>query len=701
MATTRLGDGAVRTPPASSVDRGAIALSRARARARALALALALAPPVSASAQDDQEDAFGATARLRAPLAATNPEDATAAGTRIDADGPGRASQEVSEALIEVPGLRVQQRGGAGAGVGALLTLRGAEAGHTAVLFDTIPLTGPDSGPFDLSVVPLSALQAVEVYRGGAPAWYGQGAIGGVLRYVPATAGRDLLQATVGAGSFGRRELRTTAAVTRPQLRGVRFVGHLRALSADNDYAYVDDGGTRHDATDDRTLHQQNADLLQTDALMHGGVDLGGGRLSLLVAGHGRTGGVPGPLAARALRMRRKLVRTLAGAAYTHEAFDPDGERHHRLQLVAAGTQQRNAVSDPFPELGLAGPIAADDLWQRGFVRAAGGVRLLPFLEPTVIATLARDAYRPSDPLAFTNPPRPSDRSTVALTAEPRVYGRLLGMRAELRPSLRAQWSRSEVRAETGLQRIDSVRSQYAPTYRLAAALEPIGGLTFSASVATGKRLPSIGELFGDRAYQEPNPTLRPERATAVDAGAVVRGRRGALRGAVELRGFALRVRDLIRFELTSQHTVLPRNIARGDVLGAELGIGGRYGRHLSLASSLTVMRSENAFGKALPLRPPLQVLARPQLHFFPGFADELTAFGEVHHVAFVYLDEAERTHLPGRTLFSAGASLTLWHARATVDVRVNNLLDLRVTDVLSRPLPGRDYRLSLTLRHD
>ncbi|MGD8863164.1 MAG: TonB-dependent receptor [Myxococcales bacterium] len=649
-----------------------------------------------AQAQEAGEE-LGATATVQRPLAATNDEDPTASGSTVELLDRSRALEEVAEAVVEVPGLRVQDTGGAGGFAG--VSLRGAEVGHTVVRLGAIPLNTPDSGAFDLSVLPARAFERVEVYRGGAPAWHGDGAIGGTVRFVPARGRRSSVQATAGAGAFGRRELRASSSVTGRGARDADLFTHLRVLSADNDYPYDDDGGTGFIRSDDRVLRQRNADILATDGLMHAGVDALGGRVSVLLAGHGREQGVPGPLVSPTARVRRKLVRGLAGLAYEREALAPNGQRRHRLQLVASGSQQLNALTDMYAggELGLAQPVASHDLWQRATLRAAGSVAALPFLEPTLVLSARADAYRPENRVPGGVPQRDSDRLTIAAVLEPRLHGRLLGMRAELRPSVGLALSQTSIGARSDAQS----RDDFVPTYRVAAAIEPWTPLTLSASVASGKRLPSISELFGDRVYQEPNPSLSPERSTAVDGGAVLRGRFGGLRGVVEARGFALFVDDLIRFERTAQYTVRPDNVASARMLGIELGASGELGRHFGLRTATTLMDTENQFGRDLPLRPELQVLVRPELRLYPARRARVMAFAEAHHVSFVYLDDKNLADLPGRTLFDLGAAASLWGERVELRVQVKNLFGARVSDLLSRPLPGRDVRVSVTWRED
>jgi iron complex outermembrane receptor protein len=661
-----------------------------------LACAAVVATTASAARAQEQPAAFGARARVQGAIAATNAEDPTASGTELDVRGRTRALEQVSEALVEAPGVRVQESGGVGAFSG--VALRGAEAGQTAVLLGSIPLTSADSGAFDLGTLPLAVLDAIEVYRGGAPVWFSEGAIGGVVRFVPRSARQNLLRLDTGYGAYGRFELAATSAVVRDGGARPGFFSFVGLTGADNDYPYVDDGQTRFDRSDDRTLRQRNARALIGDGLLHAGVDALGGRLEAVLAGHAQSEGIPGPLAAPTLNVHRQLVSTLGAVSWERERLDADGERRYRVQLLASGSEQQSRFSDLGSELGTSQVVASDDAWWHGYVRAAGSLRVLPYLTPTLIASFTRDDYRPSDALAFRSPPRPSGRDTEALALEARAFGRVGGVPVELRPSLRLAASQTAVWVDG--MRDDTAQRQHilTATYRVAAAVAPLPALSLSASAATGTRLPTMLELFGDRVFQQPNPELEPERGRSVDASAVARGSIGDYHANAELRGFAMFIDDLIRFERTAQFTVRPANIASGRILGFELGTRQTYGRHLALAAALTAMQTRNQFGQALPLRPPLQFTARPELALFPAFAARLTLFAEVEHVSYVYLDDANLTFLGARTLLSSGAALRFLGGHVTLALRVRNLFDAQTVDALSRPLPGRQWLLSLAI---
>lgn len=660
-----------------------------RRRAAAVVCALCLGWGARARAQAE-EPSYGAYARVRAPIAATNSEDASASGTALDVEARTGALESVADVIADAPGARIESTGGLGSFSG--VALRGAGLTHTTVLLGDVPLNTPDSGAFDLSLVPLEALESVEIYRGGAPVWWSEGAIGGVVRLVPRRAKQRLLQTRVGFGSFGRLEVSGTSSLVLASGALLSQVGYARA---DNDYAYLDDGQTRFDASDDVVLHQHNAQIDSGNGLMHAALDAFGGQLDLVLTGHGRIEGVPGPLAAPTDHVQRKLVRVLGALAFTRQGYAADGARTYRVQALASASHQSNQLTDLDRELGISRAVASNDAWNRAYGRLAGSVAATAFLEPTLIVSAARDDYAPDDPLAFSEPSRPSGRSTQAVAFEPRVHGALGQVQLELRPSLRGQWSQTSISDDTSAS--STHHDEALATYRIAGVVAPITALAFSASFSTGTREPSILELFGDRVYQVPSLELRPERSRAADISAVLRARAGIARGSVELRGFALFIDDLINFRRTSQFTVKAENVDSAEIFGAELGMQGEIGQHFALHASATAMHTRNQFDRELPLRAPLLAQARPEVSLFPSFADRIALFAEVEHTSFMYLDATNRTVLHGRTLVSAGGLIDLLEERLTLSTRIQNLTDQSATDVLSRPLPGIQVLFSIS----
>jgi outer membrane receptor protein involved in Fe transport len=94
--------------------------------------------------------------------------------------------QTVAGALEMVPGIAVLYSDALGEA--PRLTVRGfyggGETEYVTVLLDGVPLTGLATGQMNWDMIPLAALEAIEVVRGNASAAYGDAAVGGVVNLI-------------------------------------------------------------------------------------------------------------------------------------------------------------------------------------------------------------------------------------------------------------------------------------------------------------------------------------------------------------------------------------------------------------------------------------------------------------------------------------------------------------------------------------
>ena len=92
-------------------------------------------------------------------------------------------SKSLVDVMRRLPGVDVAQNGGLGQT--SYIYIRGAEARHTLVLIDGIPLAKSGiTGIADFSQIPLSLIQRIEMIRGPRSAVYGADAIGGVINII-------------------------------------------------------------------------------------------------------------------------------------------------------------------------------------------------------------------------------------------------------------------------------------------------------------------------------------------------------------------------------------------------------------------------------------------------------------------------------------------------------------------------------------
>jgi outer membrane receptor for ferrienterochelin and colicins len=112
---------------------------------------------------------------------------------------------ELSAVLVERTGIAAE--GGHPVGAGVMLQGMGSE--RVLVLIDGQPFIGRISGGLDLSRIPTSMIERVEVVKGPQSTLYGSEAMGGVVNVITRAPSRDARQATISAagGSHGRLDL--------------------------------------------------------------------------------------------------------------------------------------------------------------------------------------------------------------------------------------------------------------------------------------------------------------------------------------------------------------------------------------------------------------------------------------------------------------------------------------------------------------
>ncbi len=646
-----------------------------------------------AQAQDEAELEVEATASR--PIAAGSELDPTTSATSVDAHHRPRAMESLDELMLEVPGAITRRSGSAGAFAG--LGLRGAGAEHTTVLLGSVPLMSPDGSAFDLSTLPVWVLDRVDVYRGGAPVWLGSGGIGGVLHLIPRAARGSGFELSGGVGSFALYEGRASASVREGELSMLAAAG---ATSTSGRYPYLDDGRTALDPSDDRDRLRLGAENTDVNVAVHLATRIERTHVELAGIGLERVGGL-NALPARRSDMpvgRRDRSRYVLGLTLGWLDDDRPWSRAEegdlRAEITGAVSLERRRLDDPFAEFGLL-PRDTDDLLVRGYGRAAVRGRIVPELALAAVGTYAHESVTLSDRLAPA--PGGAERDAGTLAAEAQLDLRIDDTRLQIRGSGRVEL------ASAATEAIDRERPlTVLPTARLAAALAPLPWLAIQASFSTAGRLPTMLELFGDRAFLVGNPTLRPEQSLGGDLGLVASGSTDdhALRGEAELRAFGTAITDLVVYRRTEASQIVPENRDAARVLGLEARVSGTILRWIELMGALTALDARDASTeRLLPLRPPLAAAARAGVRLMPGDPiTSLRAFVDLEFVASTFADSANLVALPERARFGLGVVLEVM-AHAEVSLTIRDVFDARGLDLLGAPLPGRSIALALTLR--
>jgi outer membrane receptor for ferrienterochelin and colicins len=554
-------------------------------------------------------------------------------------------ASDVAGAITERAGIQLD--GGVPAGAGA--QIRGFDSRRILVLLDGQPMIGRLNGNFDLSRLPLTSVERIEVVKGPQSTLYGSDAMGGVINIITRRPPEEnALTGTLAStlGSAGRREVSAEAGWRRSNLSAVTSGGHrgidlAPGVSGDQGtfarrwdglatVRYEPDSSHRYEAgavlVGERQRYSTGqlfhfGDNTQIASHLSGVTPLGGGRLTSTIS----------------LSRFEHLSRASTGGAPVSDSGARD------LQTLLHGSALYSA---------LVGPGAVD-----------AGI----------------------------------DVRQEMIDAD-RVQGETSQIRA-FEPFVQYAWTVGGVQLSPGMRLTASDRWGQFLAPRIAAMWRPRPALALRGTVGRGFRAPDFKELYYDFVNSSAgyavrgNPDLKAEASTSVSLGVEWDG--AALYAHVA--AFANGYRNFIEFrEPDAAGVYTYGNISRGRTTGLEAE-GGIFVRSWRVdASGAWMQTRDNATGLPLLGRPAstLRLTADGPLPLGLHTAlsgswigrtaiDRSAAGGTTERPSFARVDVRLVRSLPGNLEAAAG---------------VTNLLD-RGLGVAWPGFTGRQLYLSMTWR--
>lgn len=188
-------------------------------------------------------------------------------------------------------------------GSGAALTtmsVRGMAADQTVILLNGIQLNSPQNGLVDLSTIPLSGIERIEIARGGASSLYGNHAMGGVINIITQNRQHDrpVVDILAGGGSFGLRRINVQSQINTSAFDLSFGLGRDQA---DGDFKFTDQ------LNDNATLVRNNNDYVTTFATFDGHARIDNETTLRLFARYSQADrGLPGPFFGQQLTDRQE-----------------------------------------------------------------------------------------------------------------------------------------------------------------------------------------------------------------------------------------------------------------------------------------------------------------------------------------------------------------------------------------------------------
>jgi iron complex outermembrane receptor protein len=600
-----------------------------------------------------------------------------------------RPVRTLTEALQQTPGLAFIDFDGLGRDPQIMVRgfYGGGEAEYVVVLLDGRPINDAETGRVPWDLVPLSAIESVEVVRGSASAAWGDAALGGVIRLTTKQSRDPVLRTSLTGGEHGL--VRASASMLNHwSNRPVSFYGDVSRSDGFRAHAERETGGF---------------------GVSLGLLDAPDRSLSVFTTNDWRNFDEPGPLALTELTQSREQSSPFY-------RFDTGDERRHRLGIEGStGVGARNL---------LTGSLTGD-------YRRTDRIRTLP-LVPTFADTknrvltstrligsaqLEQHGLLGDDHLVLGG-----DAAIGRVRSEyygfhsgpPQAYTNATPQRGDLeergavRRTTLAGFFHYGFQAAPALRftlgaRVDGLRDTFEadppsePAERSAShtAFSPKAGVNVQYANSTRHRghayvnatrafkAPTPDQLFDQRTVPVPfppfaitfaNDELRPQYASSMESGlyhhvAIA----PALAAEVTLAVYHMDLRDEIDFDVA---TLSYRNIGKSRHRGVEAGVRLFGPASLSASASYTLQaptaRTGDYKGKHLKAIP---------RHFLSGGVSTTREAGLgasllASSARGMYLDDANTREIPDWTRWDARVSYGVRRLRLWVDVF--NLFDSR-----------------------
>ncbi|MDE7110552.1 MAG: TonB-dependent receptor [Muribaculaceae bacterium] len=594
----------------------------------------------------------------------------TLSGTKLQA----LSSTSIADALKYFAGVQIKDYGG----LGGLKTInvRSLGAQHVGVYIDGIRITNAQNGTVDLGKFSLSTLESVSLYNANkldfcqSPSEYASGATVYMTTRRPQA---DSLSVLVGAGSFSTWRARLTGEFSRKGWCGFLDGEYLKSRG---DYPF-----RYHSAYEDTVGRRKNSDIeyLRVEgALFRGGFS---SHVYCYVSERGCPGGIVRRLSDKYTNIGREWDRDL----FVQGAYERRIARIHQLKFNLKYTDEYLRYNTDYPDNQNTARVD-NHYWQRDiFASAAYSVRPVKWLAVNA-GYDARVSWLDADLKKFCPIRRFDQKAVIALQADWRCL-RLAG-------SALYQHMKDHTRLKVGAAR---PLSRFTPAVTLAWAP---GDLSVRAWYKCIFRAPTLNDLYYTQAG---NRNLKPEYTRQWNLGAEYHLSRAGFSFSAQADAYLNYIENrIVCLPLKGTYTWSMMNYGRTFCRGLNSTISAAYALRdwqFSLLCSFTLQKDLNRTD------PDDKATYNQPICYSPLFSSGQTLIVGWRMlqltVSNLYVGERMWSYADPEDILTPYSNvdmkLTAKIWRFSLSGEVNDLLDVQYEHIPRYPMPGRNFKLTVT----
>jgi vitamin B12 transporter len=595
-------------------------------------------------------------------------------------------ARDLGELLKSVGGIEIKETGGAGSR--KTISIRGGRDNQTLVLLDGIRLNDELTGQVDLSTIPVSAVQKIEIKKGSFSAEHGSGAIAGVIDIVTRSTGENELGFRGDTGDFGSRLFSGSLGKSFGDA-GLAVHYEKSKSNGDYDFSYTRPDGTTVYAK--RLNSWVDADLLFAKLDWHTGAH----HLQLTGQKHLSSRGLPGQIYQWTPFASAGTERQYAQLHY--EGRLSGGQIKAAISLAGETSDYINEYENVPAQYRIVSPYHnRNELQQRAIVLSweqdKNRLSNIAFqLEGRRVRFEDKDELLGNSPTGLVRTDCLGADVQHTLSLKNSRYYDEFTVRSALR------FDRAGIKHDGDDARIEELWSP-----GLSVFFSKKVGLCFSlfASVSKGFRLPTYADLFYQQYRTRGNPQLKPERSTSRE---ITLSTGFRFLGSVDLKAtrFDTDFDDMILWRMGSFATFSPVNTdARTGGEEFDLSwIPFGWKVHFSLnhvhltTTNLSGERTTN--GKKLPYRPERSTKLSCRIN-----AGWLSIDYSARVVGERFITEANTVLMPAYNIhdLTAGMSWSWKRLECRLLLSLYNMFDASYQIIENASMPGREWRVGLQI---